>query len=127
MILSLLGAASALALTNPSLQDYQLHAGEQLVALATEELCSEQGLPLMIKVWLKDCPAVVAAQQSTLAALAGPMTTRTNLGLLSVFTTEVGGQKLMLGWRLPRYTVTTVGVAGQFLTINTRSDQADGQ
>ena len=127
MILSLLGAASALALTNPSLQDYQLHAGEQLVALATEELCGEQGLPLMIKVWLKDCPAVVAAQQSTLAALAGPMTTRTNLGLLSVFTTEVGGQKLMLGWRLPRYTVTTVGVAGQFLTINTRSDQADGQ
>ena len=127
MILSLLGAASALALTNPSLQDYQLHAGEQLVALATEELCGEQGLPLMIKVWLKDCPAVVAAQQSTLAALAGPMTTRTNLGLLSVFTTEVGGQKLMLGWRLPRYTVTTVGVAGQFLTINTRTDQADGQ
>ena len=127
MLLSLLGAASALALTNPSLQDYQLHAGEQLVALATEELCGEQGLPLMIKVWLKDCPAVVAAQQSTLAALAGPMTTRTNLGLLSVFTTEVGGQKLMLGWRLPRYTVTTVGVAGQFLTINTRSDQADGQ
>ena len=127
MLLSLLGAASALALTNPSLQDYQLHAGEQLVALATEELCGEQGLPLMIKIWLKDCPAVVAAQQSTLAALAGPMTTRTNLGLLSVFTTEVGGQKLMLGWRLPRYTVTTVGVAGQFLTINTRSDQADGQ
>ena len=127
MLLSLLGAASALALTNPSLQDYQLHAGEQLVALATEELCGEQGLPLMIKVWLKDCPAVVAAQQSTLAALAGPMTTRTNLGLLSVFTTEVGGQKLMLGWRLPRYTVTTVGVAGQFLTINTRSDQTNGQ
>ena len=127
MLLSLLGAASALALTNPSLQDYQLHAGEQLVALATEELCGEQGLPLMLQVWLKDCPAVVAAQQSTLAALAGPMTTRTNLGLLSVFTTEVGGQKLMLGWRLPHYTVTTVGVAGQFLTINTRSDQADGQ
>jgi len=127
VILSLLGAASALAFTNPSLQDYQLHAGEQLVALATEELCGEQGLPLMLQVWLKDCPAVVAAQQSTLAALAGPMTTRTNLGLLSVFTTEVGGQKLMLGWRLPRYTVTTVGVAGQFLTINTRSDQADGQ
>ena len=127
MILSLLGAASALALTNPSLQDYQLHAGEQLVALATEELCGEQGLPLMLQVWLKDCPAVVAAQQSTLAALAGPMTTRTNLGLLSVFSTQVGGQKLMLGLRLPRYTVTTVGVAGQFLTISTRSDQAGGQ
>ena len=127
MILSLLGAASALAFTNPSLQDYQLHAGEQLVALATEELCGEQGLPLMLRVWLKDCPAVVAAQQATLAALAGPMTTRTNLGLLSVFSTQVGGQKLMLGLRLPRYTVTTVGVVGQFLTINTRSDQAGGQ
>ena len=127
MILSLLGAASALAFTNPSLQDYQLHAGEQLVALATEELCGEQGLPLMLRVWLKDCPAVVAAQQATLAALAGPMTTRTNLGLFSVFSTQVGGQKLMRGLRLPQYTVTTVGVAGQFLTINTHSDQAGGQ
>ena len=127
VILTLLGSAAALAITNPNLQDYQAHAGEQLVELATDELCGQRGLPMLLRVWVKNCPALIADQQPSLAALAGQMTTRTNLGLLSVFSTQVGGQKLMLGWRLPRYTVTTLGVAGQFITIHTRSDQADDQ
>ena len=127
VILTLLGSAAALAITNPNLQDYQAHAGEQLVGLATDELCGQRGLPMLLRVWVKNCPALIADQQPSLAALAGQMTTRTNLGLLSVFSTKVGGQQLLLGWRLPRYTVTTLGVAGHFITINTRSDQADDQ
>ena len=78
---------------------------------------------MMMRVWLKDCPEVIASQQSSLASLAGQVSSRLDLGLLSVFTTEVGGQRLLPGLRLPRYTITTVGVAGQFITVNTRSDQ----
>ena len=78
---------------------------------------------MLMRVWLKDCPAVIASQQTSLASLAGQVSSRLDLGLLSVFTTEVGGQRLLPGLRLPRYTITTVGVAGQFITVNTRSDQ----
>ena len=123
MGVALMGTAAALAITNPTLKDYQTHAGEQLVELATEEVCGQRGLPMLMRVWLKDCPAVIASQQTSLAALAGQVSSRLDLGLLSVFTTEVGGQRLLPGLRLPRYTVTTLGIAGQFITVDTRSDQ----
>ena len=127
MVVALMGTAAALAVTNPTLKDYQTHAGEQLVELATEEVCGQRGLPMLMRVWVNDCPAVIASQKASLAALAGQVSSRLNLGLLSVFTTEVGGQRLLPGLRLPRYTVTTVGVAGHFITVNTRSDQHQGE
>jgi len=123
--LALLGSGVALLVTNPTMEDYQTHAGEELVELATEEICGQNGMPILMQLWVKDCPGLIASQQSSLAALSGQFTTRLNLGLLSVFTTEVGGQKLLPALRLPRYQVTTVGVAGHFLTVNSRSEQAD--
>ena len=119
------GSAAALALSNPSMADYQTFAGGQLVDLATEELCGQGGLPMLLQLWIKDCPALISTQQPTLAALAGQFSTRMNLGVASVFTTEVGGQKILPALHLPRYRVTTLGVAGHFLPLDSRSLQAE--
>jgi len=105
--------------------DYQTYAGGQLVELATEELCGQGGLPMLLRLWIKDCPAVIASQQTSLAALAGQLSSRTNFGIVSVFTTEVGGQKILPALSLPRYRVTTLGVAGHFIPLESRSVQAE--
>ena len=49
-----------------------------------------------------------------------------NLGLASVYVTEVGGQ-ILPSLRLPSYRVTTVGIAGQFLVLNADSKDGDRQ
>ena len=105
--------------------DYQGYAGAQLVEIATDELCGQGGLPMLLRLWVKDCPAVIASQQTSLAALAGQVSTRMNLGVVSLFTTEVGGQKILPALRLPRYRVTTLGIAGHFIPLDSRSVQAE--
>ncbi|MGC6482696.1 MAG: DUF4359 domain-containing protein [Synechococcus sp.] len=127
LVVALVGTATTLAITNPTLKDYQTHAGEQLVDLAIEEICGQRGLPMLMRLWVNDCPAVMASQQTNLAALAGQVSSRLNLGLLSVFSTTVGDQRLIPGLQLPGYTITTVGVAGQFITVSNRSHQGQGQ
>ncbi len=117
-----LAASSALVVTNPSMGDYKQHAGAQLVRLATEELCDRQGLPMVLRLWIRDCPRLVADQRAGLETLAGRFTQRLNLGVASVFTTRVGGQDLLPSLRLPGYTITTLGLAGHFITLSSRAD-----
>ncbi len=121
------GSAAVLALTNPSLADYQAYAGGRLVELATEELCGQRGLPTLLRLWINDCPALIASQKMSLAVLAGQMSTRLNLGVVSVFTTEVGGQALVPVLRFPRYRVITLGVAGHFIPLDSRSVQVEAE
>ena len=118
----MVGAGAALVVTNPSMADYQQHAGAQLVQLATEELCDRQGLPMVLRLWIRDCPRLIAVQRGALTALAGQVTRRRSFGLFSVFTTQLGGQDLLPSLRLPGYTVTTIGIGGQFLTVQTKAD-----
>lgn len=115
-----IGASSAavLALTNPSRDDFQEHAGEQLVMLTTEELCKKQTLPMVLRLWIRDCPALVASQQETLAQVADRFTTRWDLVIASVYITKIGRQELLPGLRLPGAEVITVGVAGRFLLVS---------
>ena len=115
-----IGASSAavLALTNPSREDFQEHAGEQLVMLTTEELCNKQTLPMVLRLWIRDCPALVASQQETLAQVADRFATRWDLVIASVYTTRIGRQELLPGLRLPGAEVITVGVAGRFLLVS---------
>ena len=57
------GGALALAGTNPSMKEYEAHAGRQLVTLATQELCENSGLPMVLDAlawapqWLIDAVA----------------------------------------------------------------------
>lgn len=125
MALLLGGSVTALAVTNPTKEEYGAHAGTQLVGLATDELCSQRTLPLVLQLWIKDCPRLIADQEAALASLANQFTRRWNLGVASVFVTTVGGQDLLPTLRLPRYSVTTLGVAGRFLVLQTQSDSGD--
>ena len=119
-----IGAAGAVALavTNPSLEDYKQDAGTRLVKLATHELCEERGFPMLLRLWIKDCPDLVASQKGVIADLAGQFTTRWNFGVASVFSTRIGGQELLPGLRLPGLDVLTVGIGGRFLVLCTETD-----
>ncbi len=61
----------SLVVSNPSLEDYQTHAGDQLVRLGTKELCDEPTLPMVLRLWIRNCPELIASQRDALAALAG--------------------------------------------------------
>ncbi len=115
------GASSAaiLAWTNPSPEDYKVHAGEQLVVFATRELCDGDGLTMMFRLLIRNCPELVASQQGALGDLAGRFTTRWNALVFSIYITRIGGQELLPGLRLPSAEVVTLAGAGRFFTLKT--------
>jgi len=116
------GCAAVLILTNPTPDDYADHAGQQLVGLLTQELCRSNGLPMLLRMWVRDCPQLVASQQQVLASLAARFTTRLNLGVASIYTTRLGGQDLAPGLALPRVEAVTLAAAGQFVMLRSESD-----
>ena len=89
--------------------------------MISDELCGG-GLPLVLQLWVKDCPRLIRDQEPALAELAGQFSRRLNLGLASLYTTELGGQDLLPTFRLPEYSVTTLGIAGQFVILQSKSD-----
>ena len=117
-----LGVGLGLVVTNPCMKDYEEQAGEQLVAFLSSELCQGEGLPMVLQLWIRDCPGLVSSQQAALATLAVNATSRLNFGVVSLFTTKVGGQRLLPGLTLPEVDVLTLGVAGQFVLLRTVSD-----
>ena len=116
------GSSAALCVTNPTRDDYQDFAGDTLVKLATKEVCERQALPMVLQLWISDCPRLIADQEPALALLADQLTRRWNLGIASIYVTTVGGQNLLPALRLPRYSVTSIGLAGQFVVLNADSD-----
>ena len=111
----------SLLVSNPSMEDYEAHAGDQLVALGSKELCDAPALPMVVRLWIRNCPELVASQRDALAALAGQFPTRRNLVVASLYSTRMGGQELLPGLRLPGFDVLTLGVAGRFLILKTDS------
>ena len=120
-VLALAASGVALAFTNPSPQEFKRYAGSQLVSLLSDELCGG-GLPMVLQLWVKDCPRLIRDQEPALAELAGQFSRRLNFGLASLYTTELGGQDLLPTFRLPEYSVTTLGIAGQFVILQSKSD-----
>ena len=111
------GAGIGLFTTNPGPAEFEGFAADQLTRVLTEELCKEDGLPMMARLVIQDCPGLVASQHGVLGRLAGVHTRRRNLGLLSLYSTEMGGQKILLDWRLPRYSALTLAAAGKFVLL----------
>jgi hypothetical protein len=120
--LLLAGLATALAWTNPGPVEFEAFAGERLVELAAEEVCGEEGLPLLLRLVVRDCHGLIQSQRRALGSLAAQATHRYNAGLFSLYATEVGGQQLMPGLAVPRYHALTLGVAGQLLVLRADSD-----
>ena len=120
-VLAMAASGMALAFTNPSPEEFKSYAGGQLVSVISDELCGG-GLPLVLQLWVNDCPRLIRDQEPALAELAGQFSRRLNLGLFSIYTTELGGQDLLPTLRLPEYSVMTLGIAGQFVILQAKSD-----
>ena len=123
------GTAGALALivTNPSFDDYKAHAGDQLVRLTAEELCDENALSMLLRLWVKDCSALVESQRGALSDLAGRFTTRWNFGMGSVYVTEIGAEALLPGLSLPDVEVVSLGFAGRFVILRAEANQGGAE
>lgn len=109
-------------MSNPGPADFEAFAGERLVELISAELCRGSGLPLALHLVLRDCPRLVYSQRALLGRLAAEATQRTNAGLFSVYVTELGGQDLLPGLRLPRLQTITLAGAGQLTVLRASSD-----
>lgn len=119
---ALLLAGAALVVTNPDEQDFESFAGATLARYASKELCGSGGLPLIARLVLQNCADLVQAQQQALGRLALAETRRYNAGLFSLYRTELGGQTLMPGLRIPRYRSLTLAGAGQLVVLHVSRD-----
>lgn len=124
LLLGSLGAG--LALTNPGPAAFEEFAGLRLASLLRDELCREDGMPMMLRLVIQNCPAMVEAQTPVLGKLAALQTRRRNLGLLSLYSTSLGGQQVLPNWRLPRYEALTLAVAGRFVVVRASESGPDG-
>ena len=117
-------AIGVLAWSNPGPKDFSTFAGDHLADLLTREICRSTAVPLMVNLLAGDCSSLLAAQQEALASLAAARSERLNLGLFSVYRTQLGGQRLFGHWHLPTYSVVTLAAAGQFVVLQTATDPA---
>lgn len=122
--LAAVALGGALVATNPDEQDFEAFAGERLVRLAAEELCDQGGLPMVARLLIQNCSELVLGQQVVLGQLALQGSRRLNAGVFSLYSTQLGGQTLLPGLRLPRYRVLTLGVAGHLVMLQAGRDEA---
>ena len=113
----------ALVVTNPDEQDFEEFAAERLALLVDQELCLQGGLPMVAQLLIQNCSELVEGQRAVLGRLALAGSRRTNAGLFSLYSTQLGGQTLLPGLTLPRYRVLTLGVAGQLVILKASSDE----
>ena len=113
-----------LVATNPGERDFEVFAGEYLAELASDELCRSDGLPLMARLVVHNCPQLVRSQRQALGRLAAASSRRYNLGLFSIYSTRIGGMDLMPGLTVPRYRAVTLAGAGQLVVLQTGTESA---
>ncbi|MEN9226699.1 MAG: DUF4359 domain-containing protein [Thermostichus sp. DRC_bins_24] len=117
--LILVGGVTALALTNPTLEEYGAYAGETLAAYATQEYCAQ--IPAFLNTLIGECQALVRELQPELEALFMRQTRRQNFFLFSLYTTDLSLVNFgPLGGSLPTYHFETLAGAGRFYTYEIR-------
>ena len=121
------GLMAGLAVTNPGPQAFEEFAAGRLSTLLRKELCQGDSLPMMLRLVIRDCPALVASQRGPLGRIALEHSRRTNLGVLSLYTTELGGQRLFGSWSIPLYRSLTLALAGQFLVLHSSESRPQGE
>lgn len=109
-------ALVVLVFSNPQMTDFQEFVAGRLVDEIAEELCREADLPLMLRLAMPDCERMVSEQRAALAAVVRQHSRRINLGLFSLYRSEIGGQRV-LEWRVPRLRSLVLGVAGSFVPL----------
>jgi hypothetical protein len=110
-------AGGALAWSNPGPEEFADYAAGRLVREISREFCDGDALPTMLRLALPNCRELVASQRKAIGAVVSQQTRRTNLGLLSIYHSDLGGQRV-LSWQVPRFSTTVVGIAGQFVLVH---------
>ncbi len=108
-----------LAWTNPGPTEFADFAADRLVLEISSRMCESSSLPSVLGLAAADCAALVASQRTALGELVQRQTRRTNLGLLSIYHSQLGGQQV-LRWQVPRFEATVVGLAGRFVIVQAR-------
>jgi len=72
---------------------------------------------------LRNCPQLIQSQRALLGRLAAEATQRTDLGLFSVYVTEIGGPAVLPGLGIPRLRAVTLAGAGQLTLVHSSSSQ----
>ncbi len=112
------GGLIGLAVTNPGPAAFEDFAADKLTELASEELCRNEGLPLLARLLIQNCPELVRSQRKVLGRLAREHSRRYNFGLLSIYGTRLGGEKVLPNWSIPRYDAVTLAMAGHFVLLS---------
>lgn len=105
-----------MALSNPGPAAFEAFAADQLVDVIEAQVCRGELLPPLVRLALRDCPRLVQDQRHRLGVLVGQHTHRTNLGLFSVYRSDLGGGQLA-GLALPRFAATVLAGAGRFVIL----------
>lgn len=127
------GLAAGLIGTNPGPAAFADFGGRQLTSMLTTELCHNDGLSGMLRLLIRQCPELVRSQKLVLGKIVQAHTRRHNLGLFSIYRTELDLAALLPGLRqvsdlrLPRYEATTLAGAGQFLLLQAREPAPDSR
>ena len=111
---------TSLAASNPGPEAFASFAGERLAQRISQKLCQGEGGGSSLQALMVHCDRLVLAQREQLGVLAARSSRRQQLGLLSLYSTELGGQRLLGRWRLPRVQALTLGIGGQFLLLHTQ-------
>lgn len=117
------GLVVGLAITNPGPAAFAEYGGGRLTALLVKEVCDQDGMTGVLRLLIRQCPALIQSQRPALGTLVGINTRRRNFLLFSVYHTELDLAALLPGLRqipdlrLPRYEATTLAAAGQFLML----------
>jgi hypothetical protein len=115
-----LGAAG-LVISNPSPADLETFGSERLVDEISDELCSSDGLPVVMRLALSNCDRLVHDQRQALGRLVRDQARRRNFGLFSIYQADIGGQSL-LTWQVPRFHATVLAIAGTFVLLESGQD-----
>jgi hypothetical protein len=127
------GFATGLVLTNPGPDAFAEFGGRELTTTLIKELCLNDGVTGLLRLVIRDCPALIRAQRPLLGLLVRSHSTRRNLGLFSVYHTKLDLATLLPGLRavpdlrLPRYEATTLAGAGQFLLLDAHAPAPPAQ
>lgn len=102
--------AAGMAFTNPGRDKYLTYASGKLQTELESTVCKDSRVPKALSrvtdTLISSCKNLLTSQRSTIEQLLDNTTQRQNLGIVSIYTTEVGKKSYQ-----------TVGVFGNFVTL----------
>lgn len=108
-VVVLVGVGGWLALTNPSPVAYRSFATQQTVKLLLRDVCQtdQRRSDTLEKLWGNNCQALAKDGAAEINTFVTHNTQRQNLGVCSLYTTE-----------LPFYSLKVLGIANQFVVLS---------